>query len=119
MGALETYIAGYANNLPFNIEDPDYNAWVDWINSVGDGSAYESIPMMPTYLETAKSSIVRHGLKALNLSLTGTKDCVRFMVALQDTTATADKGKKDRDSTEATPPTRTGTTSGAPSTSQV
>ena len=79
-----------------------------------------SDPMMPKYFETAKSSIVRHGLKALKLSLTGTKDCVSFMVALQDTTATADKGKKDKDSTEAhPPPTRTGTTSRAPSTSQV
>ena len=83
-GALETYIAGYANNLPFNIEDPAYNAWVDWINSVGDGSEYMSIPMMPEYLEMAKSSIVHHGLKALNLSLKGTKDCESFVVALQD-----------------------------------
>ena len=51
---------------------------------MGDGSEYMSIPMMPMYLEMAKSSIVHHGLKALNLSLKGTKDCESFVVALQD-----------------------------------
>ena len=43
-GCLETYLAGWTSTLPFKIDNPDYDAWVDLINSAGDGSSYESIP---------------------------------------------------------------------------
>ena len=39
---------------------------------------------MPEYVETAKKSIVHHGIKALTLGVTASEACLSFMVALQD-----------------------------------
>ena len=88
-GAMETYIAGFNTNLPFHIEDSDFNAWVDWLSSVpreevGDGSEYQSIPIMWKYFKVAKGGVVHHSLKALQMTLTGSQDCVHFVVALQN-----------------------------------
>ena len=53
-GAMETYIGGYGNHLPFNFEDPDFVAWMDWVGQVAGEVSPKSRPTNCNTIQTTK-----------------------------------------------------------------
>ena len=51
---------------------------------VGGSSDYDMVPAMKQYFDTAKATVVHHGIKALKQTLACNKDCISFVVALEN-----------------------------------
>ena len=63
----------------------------------GPGTGTGVDAALKNYQETAKGAVVHHGLKALKLTLSSTKECATFALALHQASAPPDKGNDSKD----------------------